>query len=613
MSRARLLPAVVVFGALITFALVAAVPRASAVEPFPIGPKTFLTEHFAINYQTNPDKSSNPAYITEQQATDLGGWAERAYAIYVGWGYPAPPPGPGGRIGINVDNFSGAGPPWTFFDAAAEPCIIAAPIIAPFMPATCGPGGGGTGANVAGTLELDSVKGLNVHEVAHVVFNLFEFKLWNESQPESVNNYYWLEQSAAEWAAYRVESFLTPTQDSLGASDNTGDCVGGDCGTVGFDQAGDPGWTFMEYLNERFGPDIVQSFFTDAASKADVTLPATTYIRDVLGAKSFAFEDVFTDYTVARLTGNFSILTIKGLLPTPTVTPLVGSVTGPIPTSYVAVSHFAARYIALMHGAIGGNDTGLCYTASLALNVTLPSLPSGVVAKPSYFANTLGATPQALTVSGSTATITVPWNTCVGSPDAYLSLPNPSTDQAANGKEFAINGTLTVDLNSPTAATLPPDPLFTGPTVAAPTADVAPTITVYGAEIVRVSTADRMIRLIVYSSGDGALKASAGTINLGTYTLRAGNNDIRFKLPQSLVNSLRKPAGATAAGPSVLTLKCVSPAGVAGATVARKITVFQPLAVKQAAAKKAAAKKAAAKKAAAKKKAAHKKAAASNR
>jgi hypothetical protein len=578
MFRARSLAVVAVLGALIAFALAVAVPRASAVEPFPILPKTMLTDHFAIHYNTDPDLSADPAYITQQQATDLGGWAERAYALYLSWGYPAPPTGPGGHIDLNVQFFDLGGAPWTYADAAVEPCLLAAVAAIPSM---CGAGANpppGTGAGVAGTIEIDNGRGLNVHEVAHVVFNIFELGIWNESQPHVENNYYWLEQTAAEWAAFRVESFLTPVQTSLGQSDNTGDCVGGDCGKVGYDRAGDPGWTFMEYLSERYGPDIVKAFFDRAAVVNDVTKPATDYVFDVLAAKGASFESVFTDYTIARLTGNFSILAIKGLLPTPTVSPLVGSISGPIPTSYVAVSHFAARYITLRHGDLAGNDTGTCYAASLALNV---ALPAGINARPYYYANTTGAAAQALSISGSNASITVPWNTCKGSADAYLSLPNPSTDSAANGKEFTITGTLTVDTSTPTAATLPPTPVYTGPTVAAPATDVAPTIFVYGAELIRVSTVDRMIRLIVFSSGEGSLQASAGTTNLGTFQLRAGNNDVRFKLPQSLVDTLRKPASKRDASSSVLTLKCLSPAGVAGVTIARKLTLVKPAAPKK--------------------------------
>ncbi len=138
-----------------------------------------------------------------------------------------------------------------------------------------------------------------------------------------------------------------------------------------------------------------------------------------------------------------------------------------------------------------------------------------------------------------------------------------------------------MDLSTPTAATLPPDPIYTGPTVAAPTTDAVPTIFVYGAQIIRVSTADRMVRLIVFSTGEGKLQASAGTKNLGTYQLRAGNNDIRFKLPQSIVNALRKPAGRTV-NASVLTLKFLSPGGAAGVTVSRKLALVKPPAHKKA-------------------------------
>ena len=569
MFRARLSAAVVVSGALIALALVVAVPRASAVEPFPIDFTTMLTDHFAIHYATNPDTAADPSYITQQQATDLAGWAERAYSLYRSWGYPAPPTGGSGQIDLYVTSFDLNGPPWTFFDAAAEPCW---PMVV--LAACGGPNpAAGFGAGVVGTLLVDNHRGLSVHEVAHVVFNMFELGIWNESQPDVENNYYWLQQTAAEWAAYRVQNFLTPTQASLGTTDSTGDCVGGECGNSNVtDSAGDPGWSFMEYLNERYGPAVVQSFFTDAAAVNNTAMPATQYVSDVLAAKGATFESVFTDYTVARLTGNFSIQAIKGLLPTPTVSPILGSVTGPIPTSYVAVSHFAARYIALKHGDLSGNSSGTCYAASLALNVTLPS---GINAKPYFYSNTAGSTPQALSISGSTASITVPWNTCSGSPDAYLSLPNPSTDPAANGKEFTIGGTLTVDLNTPTAATLPPAGIYTGPTVAAPTTDAVPTIVVYGAQIVHVSSVDRMVRLIVFSSGDGQLQASAGSTNLGTYQLRAGNNDVRFKLPQSIVNALRKPAG-LAASASTLTLKFLSPGGVAGVTVSRKLALVKP-------------------------------------
>ncbi len=509
MFRARLSAAVVVLGALTVLALTVTVPRASAVEPFPIGGQTMLTAHFAIHYDNNP---AGPDYITQQRVTDIAGWAERAYALYLSWGYPAPPPS--NALSPGRDTITIIQP---LYDDNAIPTDPLA-------------------GTTSGALEVSNGANVGMHEVAHAVFSLFQFGMW---QPTNL----WLEQAAAEWAAFRAENFTTAVQADLGQSDNTGDCVGGDCGTVSYDEAGDPGWTFMEYLSERFGPDTIKALFTDGAALGQPSPAATQYVSDVLASHGTTFNQVFNDFTVARLTGNFSIDSIKGLLPVPQVSVSAGSVTGPIPTTHVAVSHFAARYIALQHRDVIANDAGTCYAATLALSVAIPPAIAGVNPAPYYYANTAGATAQALTVSGGNATITVPWNTCAASPDAYLSLPNPSTDVTANGEDYVISGTLTVDKSTPTAATPPPDPIFTGPTVAAPTTDVVPSILVYGAQIVRVSTADRLVRLIVFSSGDGQLQASAGTVNLGTYQLRAGNNDVRFKLPQSIVNQLRKPAG----------------------------------------------------------------------
>ncbi len=549
MFRARLSAAVVVSGALIALALAVAVPRASAVEPFPKLPKTMLTTHFAIHYTTDPGSTD---YITQQQVTDIAGWAERLYALYTSpsWGYPAPLTNPGGPnpglVDIDVANYNG-------YDDNAIP-------------------GNPAAGQTYGSIQLHNKSG-GFHQLAHALFAVFDFGIW---QPTDL----WLEQAAAEWAAFRAENFTTAKQDNLGKSDNTGDCVSGDCGPASdltnlYDRAGDPGWTFMEYLSERFGATVVQQFFNDGATVGLPAPAATQYLSDVFTAKGTTFQAVYNDYTAARLTGNYSITSIKGLLPVAQTNVAVGAVSGALPTTYVAVSHFGVRYVTLHHTNADPTDTGTCYAATLALNVAIPAEIQGLSPIPYYYANTTGAAAQALSVSSGNASISVPWNTCLASPDAYLSLPNPSTNVAQNGENFVITGTVTVDTSQTTAATPPPTPTWTGPTIAAPTSDVVPSILVYGAQIIRVSTADRLVRLIVFSSGPGQLQASAGSTNLGTYQLRTGNNDVRFKLPQSVVNALRKPAGRSVSA-SVLTLKFLSPAGTAGVTVSRKLSLFKP-------------------------------------
>jgi hypothetical protein len=124
--------------------------------------------------------------------------------------------------------------------------------------------------------------------------------------------------------------------------------------------------------------------------------------------------------------------------------------------------------------------------------------------------------------------------------------------------------------------------------VPSPTGELAPSLHLYGAQLVRVSASDRRVRLIVFSSGGGKLQAALGGRAIGTFALRAGNNDVRFRLPVASVKALRSASSARASA-SVLSLTSLSLDGAAGATVKRTVSI-RPTA-KKAAAKKPAAKK----------------------
>ena len=164
----------------------------------------------------------------------------------------------------------------------------------------------------------------------------------------------------------------------------------------------------------------------------------------------------------------------------------------------------------------------------------------------------------------------MPWNTCAGSPDAYVSLPNDSWNPAYDGREFKVVATQTVNLSSPASPSSPaPGTTFIGPVVAAPTTDPAPTLTIHAPELLRVNARDRLLRFIVFSSGSGKLRATLGSVQLGDAGLRAGNNDVRWKLPASLVTSLRR----TAAN-NVLSLTSLSPSGTAGTTTTRHVVII---------------------------------------
>jgi hypothetical protein len=280
-------------------------------------------------------------------------------------------------------------------------------------------------------------------------------------------------------------------------------------------------------------------------------------------------QDFFNDYTTARLNGNFSSPALAGVLPQSLATLSLGGASSSFSVTPIAVNHLAVRYLELAHGA--DTDTGPCYVASLKLSVTIPA---NVVSKPYYYANTKGSVPQALTVSGSTASITVPWDTCSGSPHAYLSLPNDWNDADQVGapkdaREFVVFGSLTVDKSKPaTAASPPPGVKVIGPVVQVPTSDPAPDMTLYAPELLRVSSKTRVLRFVVFSSGVGSLRAVLGSSWNGSASLHAGNNDIRFVLPTLLLKRLHKNTAQ-----SILSLTSYSPGGARGETVTRRVAL----------------------------------------
>jgi hypothetical protein len=557
----RLWPALVL--AAISISLAIAVPRAGAADPFPdTGIATLSSAHFQIHYTRNNTSYNNPCanpldwYISQEKAGEVLGMAERAYALYLTWGYAAPPwdnTDADQLIDISVDDFA---------DQQTAPCGMS---YGSLDPALTGPFNRWSATVTpvapagAGQIHLDASTGLTYHTIAHEVFHLFQSAIVQNADQ-------WLGEGSAEWAAFRAESFLTPTKQDLGSDpDRTADCVGGECGDTELDRNGYPGWLLFEYLSERFGADAVKAVWNEAA--ANPSASGVTDLANVLSTKyGTGLSSFFNDYATARLNGNFSVAAIKDVLPTTQAQIPVDDLTSALPTTNVAVNHLAVRYVALKHG-LPADVRAPCYSATLSFNV---AIPAGVVSTPYYFANVAGSTPQALSVSGSNASITVPWNTCAGSPDAFLSLPNDTWSPALDGREFVITGNVTVNLNAPASPSDPSGAKVSGPVVVAPSTDPAPTLSVHAPELLRVNATTRVLRFIVYSTGSGKLRATLGPANLGTASLRAGSNDVRWVLPSSLVSALR-----TTSANNVLSLTSLSPSGVAGATTTRHVLIVR--------------------------------------
>ena len=263
-----------------------------------------------------------------------------------------------------------------------------------------------------------------------------------------------------------------------------------------------------------------------------------------------------------NLVGGYDVPGLAGRPPITERTVSTGVTTGALPVQKVPVNHLAARYLKLQRGA---SAAAVCHAATLSLTV---GLPAGINAKPSFFSRSLGAVAVPLSVNGNTATLAVPGHVL----RRLRRLPVAAEPESQRGRARLRRQRFTQRRHHEARHTAgPAEPLWTGPTVAGPSGEVAPSILVFGAQIVRVPTATRAVRLIVFSSGPGKLQAALGSSPLRTFALRAGNNDVRFRLPASAVKALRKTASARAA--SVLRLTSFSTDGAKGATVTRKLTV----------------------------------------
>ena len=544
----------------------------------PAGDHSLCTAHFTVGYYTdvNP-KTEAPGddYSTETQAGDIAAYAERAYAIFTSWGYTAP----------------------------ATPIDITLTSLTPTtVGATIEGYADATGITLATPTEIGadftSVSGLSLADeeqkvVANEVFVVFELQTW--AAPG--NGDYWLLDGAAQWAAFQSIGYPSGSVlTTLGPPDIALDCRDDlsapsppllpyrMCDPVRWTEQGYTRWAFFQLLANKYGPSFVKNVLADGASG----MSATSALSAAIAAKGSSLASVFTNYTSDLLNGNFGVTALSGVRPSAYEDVTVGAetvpvapATAPVTVDTIPVDHLAARYVTFERGDGDGSHT--CYAAKLTVNVSLrygaaSQSFSSISSQPYFYWDVSGSTPQALSISGSTASITVPWDTCDwgSATHAYLSLPNAST--SIDAADFTVTMTQTVDTNTPANATPPPSPTsIWGTTVPVPTTDVAPTIDVFGPALLKLSATSRVIRLIVDSSDVGSLNATLGSTALGTSQLRAGNNDVRYTVPASLVASLRSSASAK----NVLTLTPMSPSGAsAGTPVTRNVTIATPVKAK---------------------------------
>jgi len=496
--------------------------------------ETLSTENFTIHFTGDPeDGHATIRQWVGELAANLE-WARDAYVNQ--WGFPAPVNA--GPIDVHVldlaveygEDFAGV-QGLTFLDAAGDQ----APVHIEIHP--------------------DSVR--DPHVAAHEVFHAIQAAMYTAAPS-------WLNEATAEWAAYRLLGY-PGSSSPFHEPDNSLDCqavgFGIPCGLTGYESGGYSKWTFFQYLHERFGTNLVKELWQQVQAVSSPAYDGDDAIRDVLATKGASLTDVFGDYAVAMLTGNFQAPLLAGQTPVVHATGLTGSENSSLPPLRVAVNRLAVRFVKLQPPS---PDASPCYAATLSLAVTLPA---GVTSRPHVYA-TSTKTLTALSVSGTTATASIPWDTCSSDAPAYVSLPN--TSQTLDARTFVFSASLTVDKTKVVSAkTPPPGVAVIGAVVAAPTEDPAPDLAFYSRKVMKLASNSRMLRLVFFSSGTGRVRVAFNGQEVFLLRVRAGANAAAVRLPKQAKRF-------SASSRAVLELTALSPTGAPGSTFVQRVAFTKP-------------------------------------
>jgi hypothetical protein len=530
-------------------ALAAGPPPPDCSNP-PSFAQQISSSHFVVLYNDDPNASG---FITQIQAgTELAA-AERNYASFVGTGFPAPAVDSSGKTELYVMDLSQ-------FNLAAEYC------------------NGSVFENSA------TVTGAGMpFAVGNDVFAEVGLSI-------GVNAPTWLLNGASAWASWRALGYPAESISDIGPFDMALDCASQydkvNCSTHPYENDGSSRWPFYEYLTEKYGPLFIINIFSATNAVAGDGLLG---LQNALIAKGTTLSAEYSSYAAKLLTGGWTATTLSAAVIPVSGTPIpTGISSGAIPTQTFGINHLATKFVEIDRG--DGDGSHPCYAATLTLNV---QIPAGVTTQPTFYWSGGGSAPVTLSVSGNTATTTVPWDTCAWTTKGYLALPNTSL---VDGMSFTVSGTLSVDFLNPATAALPPAPSTQfGQVFPASSYSTAPTLSLFGPELIQLGAQDSQLRLIVESSGEGSVTAAIGSVTLGTYPVRPGGNDLRVPLPASLLQTMRRTASADN---PVLTLTPTSLDGkTTGVAVTRKVSITPATrAAKKSGAKKPAAKKPSAKK-----------------
>jgi hypothetical protein len=515
----------------------------AAARTFPSLDHVMSSPHFVVHYTPSFEDTDNDPTTEDtfapQAAGDLLVLAEKAYAGLLALGYPAPLNDGDGKIDVFVTD-------------------LAAPAFGYATPDNP------LAAQSSGWIALDPAFGTSIHPIAHELYHLIQFSIWMGDQT-------WLAEATAEWSGLRLAGYPAYGLSLFDAPGVSLDCYGPSCGETGYEMGGYNRWIFVEYLAQRFGTGIVEELFERARDLGSTGAPNVP-LEAAFAARGTSLSAVFSDFARQNMTGGYTAGGLQGREATPAATVYTGTESATLDPESVVVNHLGARYVSFRAALEGEIVSTPCYAATLTLTVTVPS---GIGAKPLWYWNGPGGAATALPLDGSTAKLSVPWYTCSTEYRGTLMLPNPSV--TTDAQEFVVSASLAVDRSRQTPApaspvtTKPPAVAIQGGVVPAPDGTLAPTIRLYGPEVMNVSGKQRRVTLVVYSNETGKVEISVAGVGLGTYAVRAGYNRVRVTVPKGQIS--RAPGGRVRTGRLQLLVTALSPSGGRGITVRQALRV----------------------------------------
>ena len=501
------------------------------------GPNHLESAHFTVDY--NGD-SATADYITETQAWDILAAAERAYASFVGMGYPTPLVDPSsGKTGFSILDLSP-------FKVSSIYCF--------------------------GNVDFDT----NDVGTADTAFSIGEdvfVELEATLMPSLPFSDYWLYQSPASWASWKALGYPAasgvdqgPFEMALNCWDPNGAQA---CSEDPYVNLGGSRWAFYEYLSERFGQTFMLEVFNDAQAFASLLspTPAMDGLQMALNAHGTSVGAEYAAFTTKVMAGGWTAASLNVTTPPISGSAIpAGAATGDTAPQTFGIDHLATRYIEIDRG--DGDGSHACYAATLTIHV---SIPAGVTSQPTFYWNGAGSTPVALTIAGNSASTTVPWDTCAWQNKGLLALPN--TSLTANGTNFVVWTHIDVDTTRLTTATPPPAPTSVyGQVIDTGSAVAVPDVVVVGPELMRIAANATKFHVVVQSSAEGTMAVMFGSLSLGTVSIRPGANDLYFTLPLAPLARLR-----TQLATNILTLTPTSADGKSTGSAVKQRVAFTPV------------------------------------